>query len=76
MPHVSIKCYPGKTAEEKKKLAEKIAKDIMEIFKVEEDGISVTIQDIQKEEWEKEVWRKEIVGKEELLYKSPGYSFE
>lgn len=76
MPHVNIKCYPGKTKEEKEKLAERITKDIMEVFDVGEDGISIAFQEIKKEDWENEVWKKDIIGKKELLYKKPGYSFE
>lgn len=75
MPHVSIKCYPGKTVEEKERLAKKILDDIVEVFEVEEDGVSISIQDVEKEKWEKEVWEKEIIGKEDILYKKPGYQF-
>lgn len=76
MPHVNITCYPGKTDEEKKKLSEKITEDIIEIFEVDEDGISIAFREICKEDWEKEVWDKEIEGKEDLLFKKPGYSFD
>lgn len=38
MPHVNIKCYPGKTEEQKRKLAEKITEDIMEIMEAGKRG--------------------------------------
>ena len=67
MPHVNIKCYPGKTEEQKRKLAEKITG---------EEGISIVIEEIPEEKWENIVWKKEISNKREMLYKAPGYSFE
>lgn len=76
MPHVNIKCYPGKTEEQKRKLAEKITEDIMEIMEAGEEGISIVIEEIPEEEWENIVWKKEISNKREMLYKVPGYSFE
>ena len=76
MPHVNIKCYPGKTEEQKRKLAEKITEDIMEIMEAGEEGISIVIEEIPEEKWENIVWKKEISNKREMLYKAPGYSFE
>ena len=32
MPHVEIKCFPGRTEEQKTRCAEKIAEDIAEIL--------------------------------------------
>lgn len=75
MPHVNIKCYPGKTGEQKRRLAEKITEDITEIMEVTEEGVSIIIEEIPEEEWKNIVWKKEISNKREMLYKFPGYSF-
>ena len=76
MPHISIKCYPGRTEEQKRILAEKIAKDVMEVFGCKERSVSVAIQDIAQELWDIEVWDKEIDPQKDYLYKKPGYTRE
>ncbi len=73
MPHVSVKCYPGRTEEQKKRLAEKITSDIIEIFGASDDTVSVSIRDIDPEKWESEIVSKEILPEKEYLYKKPGY---
>ena len=37
MPHVSVKCFPGRTEEQKQALAKKITEDVKEII----DGHSI-----------------------------------
>lgn len=73
MPHANIKLYSGRTEEQKKLLADRITKVIMEVAQVEEYCVSVAIEDVDKEVWDEEVYTKEIIGKEEVLYKQPGY---
>jgi len=55
MQHISIKCYPGRTEEQKRILAEKITKDVMEVFDCKERSVSVSIQDIEQDNWDIEV---------------------
>lgn len=74
MPHVSIKCYPGRTEEQKRLLAERITNDVVEIFQTPPDSVSVAIQDVSRDEWDEEVWDKEIEPQKEFLYKEPGYT--
>ena len=76
MPHVEIKCYPGRTEEQKKLCAERIAEDIALTLGCELKSVSVTIKEVQKEDWKKDVWDAQIVADEELLYKKPGYTCE
>ncbi|MBP5604428.1 MAG: tautomerase family protein [Ruminiclostridium sp.] len=73
MPHVSVKCYPGRTEEQKRLLAEKITSDVIEIFGAAEETVSVSIRDIDPEKWESEIVGKEILPEKEYLYKKPGY---
>lgn len=73
MPHVSVKCYPGRTKEQKERLAKKITEDVMEIMDAKIETISVTIEDIQPEDWESTVKNVEILPKEDIMYKKPGY---
>jgi len=76
MPHVEIKCFPGRTEEQKKKCADKIAEDIAEIFGCKLTAVSVAIKDIPQEEWKEKVWDSYIIPDEKYLYKKPGYTCE
>lgn len=74
MPHVEIKCYTGRTEEQKRNCADKIAEDISEILGCEISSVSVAIKDIDRENWKEEVWDKEIIKDKAYLYKEPGYT--
>lgn len=76
MPHVEIKCFPGRTDDQKKKCADKIAEDIADILGCDVSSVSVAIKDISKEEWKEKVWDTDIVPNEKYLYKKPGYTCE
>ena len=74
MPHVSIKLYPGRTEEQKKRLSEEIAAALIAIAKCEEKSISVAIEDVQPADWAEKVYKPEILGHWDKLYKQPGYN--
>lgn len=74
MPHINIKCYPGRTEEQKKECAEKIAKAVSEALGCKMSSISVAINDVKQEEWKEKVWDTEIAPDMEKLYKKPGYT--
>jgi len=74
MPHVEIKCYPGRTEEQKKRCADKIAEDIAEILGCKVSSVSVAIKDIAEEDWKEKVWDENIVPDKNYLYKTPGYT--
>lgn len=76
MPHVEIKCFSGRTDEQKTRCAEKIAKDIAEILGCETSSVSVAIKDIPPEDWKEKVWDADIVPDEKYLYKKPGYTYD
>ena len=46
MPHVELKCFPGRTEEQKRKCAEKIAADISEILVCDISCVTVAIKDV------------------------------
>lgn len=75
MPHVKISMYPGRTLEQKKKLTDRIVKDLMEVTGSKESSISVVIEEISPDDWNKEIVEKEIKPKEALMYKKPGYKY-
>lgn len=75
MPHIEIKCYPGRTEEVKTKCAEAVAKVAAEALGCDESSVSVAITEVPKENWKSDVWDKEILPIESL-YKKPGYTCE
>jgi 4-oxalocrotonate tautomerase len=74
MPHVIVKLYPGRTEEQKTKLADEIVKDVVAIAKCEEKSVSVAFEEIEKEDWAEKVYKPDILNKRDSLYKEPGYN--
>ena len=44
MPHVIVKMWPGKSEKQKKELADRIAKDVMDILDYGEESVSVAMR--------------------------------
>jgi 4-oxalocrotonate tautomerase len=76
MPHVIVKLWPGKSEQQKKRLAEAITKDVVEILNYDEHSISVALEEIESSDWAEKVYKPEIEGKWSELYKEPGYTVE
>jgi 4-oxalocrotonate tautomerase len=74
MPHVIVKLYPGRSEQQKNRLAEEIVKDIVAIAKCEEEAVSVAIEEIRPEDWAEKVYKPHILDNPERLYKKPGYN--
>ena len=74
MPHVIVKLWPGKSEQQKKKLAEAITRGVMESLHYGEESVSVALEEIPANEWAEKVYRPEIVNKAASLYKKPGYT--
>ena len=74
MPHVEIKCFPGRTENQKKLCAEKISNVIAETLGCKTSSVSVAIKDVPEEKWKEEVWDKSIILEKDFLYKNPGYT--
>ena len=74
MPHVVVKLRPGRTEQQKLRLAEQIVKDVTSTLNRGEDSVSVALEDIQPEDWTEKVYKTDIVPDREVLYKTPGYN--
>ena len=74
MPHIIVKLYPGRSEEQKKKLANEIVKDVVEIAKCEKKVVSVAFEEIDKNDWPERVYKPDIMEKNENLYIVPGYN--
>jgi 4-oxalocrotonate tautomerase len=73
MPHVIVKLWPGKSEQQKARLAEAIARDVMEVLSYGEESVSVAIEEVNSEDWAEQVYKTGIVDKWDQLYKKPGY---
>ena len=73
MPHVIVKLWPGKSEEQKVRLAEAIARDVMDVLNYGEESVSVAFEEVGPKEWAEKVYRPDIEGKAADLYKKPGY---
>ena len=74
LPHVIVKLYPGRSEQQKARLAEEIVKNLVAIAKCEEKSVSVAIEEIKPEDWAEKVYRPDILNSPEKLYKKPGYN--
>ncbi len=74
MPHVEIKCYPGRSEEVKKKCAEKVAAEVAELLGCNISAVSVAIKEVEKENWKEQVYDGQIFADEKALYVKPGYT--
>jgi len=74
MPHVIVKMYPGRTEDQKKRLAEAIKQAVIDIAGTESKAVSVGIEEISKEDWPEKVYRPDIINKSKTLMIKPGYN--
>ncbi len=72
MPHVVVKLWPGKSEQQKTRLAEAITKDVMEILHYGDDSVSVAFE-VKSQDWLEQVYKPEILNKWDTVYKKPGY---
>jgi len=73
MPHVIVKLWPGKSEQQRTRLADKIAKDVMDVLNYGEESVSVGFEEISSKDWKEKVYKPDITDKWDKLYKKPGY---
>ena len=73
MPHVIVKLWPGQSEAQKRRLAERIAQDVMDVLGYGEESVSVALEEVEATDWKELVYKPDIVNKPEQLYKKPGY---
>ncbi len=74
MPHVIVKLLPGRSEQQKARLADGIVRDVVAIAKCEEKSVSVGFEEIKPEDWAEKVYKPDILDSPEKLYKKPGYN--
>lgn len=73
MPHVIVKLWPGKWEKQKRELAARITKDVMDVLNYGEESVSVAMEEIKAADWLEKVYKPDILNKPENIYKKPGY---
>ncbi len=74
MPDVIVKLWPGKSEQQTARLAEEIAKDVMDVLKYGEEAVSVAIEEVKPQDWAEKVYKPDILNNPEKLFKKPGYT--
>jgi 4-oxalocrotonate tautomerase len=74
MPHVIVKLWPGKSEQQKIRLAEEIAKDVMDVSNYGKGSVSIAIEEVKPQDGAEKVYKSEIVNNSDKLYKKPGYT--
>ena len=73
MPHVIVKLWPGKSEQQKTRLAALITRSVMDVLNYGEEAVSVGIEEIEPEKWKEQVYQPDILDKPAAIYKKPGY---
>jgi 4-oxalocrotonate tautomerase len=73
MPHVIVKLHSGRSDQQKARLAGEITKAVMAGANCGEDAVSVSIEDVEPNDWVEQVYKPDIIGRADKLYKKPGY---
>jgi 4-oxalocrotonate tautomerase len=73
MPHVVVKLHPDRTEEQKTRLAEGITKAVIATAGSMESAVSVSIQEVQPQDWVETVYKPDILGHWDTVHKKPSY---
>lgn len=65
MPHIAVMMYPGRDDEKKMALAKKLQEAAQEVLGVDKRVISVSVEDVAKEDWDENFLKK--VDKETIF---------
>ena len=73
MPLVIVKLWPGKSEQQKKKLAAEITQAVMSTLHYGEESVSVGIEEVKAADWTEQVYKPDIIAKRGTIYKEPDY---
>lgn len=69
MPTLSSNFGLENQSNRKARLADKITKDVMEVFDYGEESVSVGFEEIKSQDWKEKVYKPDIESKPDALYK-------
>ncbi len=73
MPHVIVKLRPGKSEQQKRRLAHAITDVVMNVLDYGDESVSIAFEEVDANDWAEKVYEPDIVRKADTLYKKPGY---
>lgn len=73
MPHVVVKLWPGKSEQQKNRLALEITDSVMSVLNYGAESVSVAIEEVKPCDWTERVYKPDIQNKWDELYKKPEY---
>ena len=73
MPHVIVKLWPGKSEQQKNKLAAEITKAVMAMLHYGEESVSIAMEEVKAADWTEKVYKPGILAKRDTICKEPGY---
>jgi 4-oxalocrotonate tautomerase len=73
MPHVIVKLYPGRSEDQKERLAAQLTRVVMATLNSSEESISIGIEEIEQGHWTEKVYNPDIRANPAIIYKEPGY---
>jgi 4-oxalocrotonate tautomerase len=74
MPHVIVKVWPGKTAQQKTRLAGAIAKDVIEVLHDGEESVSVAFEEVTSQDWAEKGDKPDMKDTWDTRSKKPEYT--
>jgi len=74
MPHVIVKLWPGKSRQQKARLADAITDSVTRLLGHGAESVSVAFEEMPASEWAEKIYRPDIVDKPDRLFKKPGYA--
>jgi 4-oxalocrotonate tautomerase len=74
MPHVLVKLWPGKSEQQKKRLAQLITRAVVESLDYGEESVSVAMEEVKARDWLEQVFKPDVKAKWKTLYQKPGYT--
>jgi 4-oxalocrotonate tautomerase len=74
MPHVVVKLWPGKSANQKRRLSDAIVQSVTSILNYGDESVSVAFEEVAARDWKSKVYEPDIVARRNQLAKEPGYN--
>lgn len=79
MPHVTVKLWPGKSEDDKRRLADEITRSVTAILgyreESESESVSVAMKEVESADWKTQVYDPDIRDRPTgELCKAPGYT--
>ena len=72
MPHVIVKLWPGKSDDQKSRLADAFTESVIGILGYDDDAVSILFDEVAPNDWSERVHKPDILGRWNDLAKRPG----